>query len=404
MAERKLRLGVAGLGRAFMLMLPTLSRHPRLELSAAADPSPAARERFQREFGGRAYASVAALCEDEAVEVVYIATPHEMHLEHVALAARAGKHVLVEKPMALSLAECDAMCEAAARAGVQIVVGHSHSFDAPYRHTRALIEAGGAGRARMITALNFTDFLYRPRRPEELDTARGGGVVFSQAAHQVDIVRLLGGGLVRSVRAATGSWDQARPTEGAYSAFLTFDDGAFATLTYSGYGHFDSDEFQAWVGELGQDRRERRYGEARARLREVRSPEAEAALKATRTYAAGAPAADTSAAHNHFGFLLVSCERADLRPMPDGVMIYRDDAITTETLPAPAVPRAEVIDELYDAVVHGRPPVHSGAWGLATTEVCLAILRSAREKREVEVIHQCEIPSPAGGRGTITTP
>ena len=46
----------------------------------------------------------------------------------------------------------------------------------------------------MITALNFTDFLYRPRRPEELDTASGGGVLFSQAAHQVDIVRLLGGG------------------------------------------------------------------------------------------------------------------------------------------------------------------------------------------------------------------
>ena len=46
----------------------------------------------------------------------------------------------------------------------------------------------------MITALNYTDFLYRPRRPEELDTAQGGGAVFNQAAHQVDIVRLLGGG------------------------------------------------------------------------------------------------------------------------------------------------------------------------------------------------------------------
>ena len=60
----------------------------------------------------------------------------------------------------------------------------------------------------MITALNYTDFLYRPRRPEELDTAQGGGAVFNQAAHQVDIVRLLGGGRVKSVRAATGAWDR----------------------------------------------------------------------------------------------------------------------------------------------------------------------------------------------------
>ena len=69
----------------------------------------------------------------------------------------------------------------------------------------------------MMTALNFTDFMYRPRRPDELDTARGGGAFPSQAAHQIDILRLLGGGQVTSVRAMTGAWDTDR-TEGAYSA------------------------------------------------------------------------------------------------------------------------------------------------------------------------------------------
>ena len=77
----------------------------------------------------------------------------------------------------------------------------------------------------MITSLNFTDFLYRPRRPEELDTARGGGAVFNQAAHQVDVVRLLATGDVRSVRAATGNWDPARPTEGAYACLLQLEGG-----------------------------------------------------------------------------------------------------------------------------------------------------------------------------------
>ena len=104
----------------------------------------------------------------------------------------------------------------------------------------------------MINALNYTDYLYRPRRPEELDTSKGGGAVFNQAAHQVDIVRLVAGAPVTGVRALTGSWDATRPTEGAYATLLTFANGAFASLVYSGYGHFDSDEFEGWIGEMGQ--------------------------------------------------------------------------------------------------------------------------------------------------------
>ena len=115
------------------------------------------------------------------------------------------------------------LIDAARRAGVHLVVGHSHSFDAPVVRLRALSRAAISARVRMINAINYTDYLYRPRRPEELDTAQGGGAVFNQAAHQVDIVRLVGGGRVASVRAATGAWDPARPTEGAYAALLTFD-------------------------------------------------------------------------------------------------------------------------------------------------------------------------------------
>lgn len=385
---RRLRIGVAGLGRGFMLMLPTLAQHPAVHLVAAADPRPAARAQFQADFTGRVYDNVVALCDDPDVEAVYVATPHQFHRDHVTLAAQASRHVLVEKPMALDLADCRAMVDTTARAGVHLVVGHSHSFDRPYLRTRELIQQGDFGAVRMIAALNYTDFLYRPRRPEELDTSQGGGVVWSQGAHQVDIVRLLGGGRVRTVRAATGRWDSARPTEGAYTAFLTFEDGAAATLTYSGYGHFDTDEFNGWVGELGQNRATRRYGEARAKLRGLNARD-EAALKDTRAYgAAPSPLRSEPLPHNHFGLVVVSCERGDLRPMPTGVATFGDGHQGFEPLPMPAVPRAEVIDELYAAIVHGTPPVHSGAWGLATTEVCQAILRSAAEGRELTLAEQ----------------
>jgi phthalate 4,5-cis-dihydrodiol dehydrogenase len=381
---RKLRIGVAGLGRAFSVMVPTFAADPRVALVAAADPRAEARQRFAADFAGTAYARVEELCADPAVEVVYVATPHQFHAAHAVLAAQHGKHLLVEKPLALTLADCDAIIAAANRAGVRLVVGHSHSFDAPILRLRALVAGGAFGAVRMITALNYTDYLYRPRRPEELDTARGGGAVFNQAAHQVDIVRLIGGGRVASVRAVTGAWDKARPTEGAYAALLTFADGAFASLSYNGYGRFDSDEFSGWIGEMGLPKSP--YAGARARFA---SRDEEGAYKAARNYGGAdyrPPAAGT--AHQHFGEVIVSCADADLRPLPTGVMIYQDGKARLDPLPPPAVPRAEVIDELYRAIVDGAPPLHDGAWAAATVEVLLAMLRSARDGRDIVLTRQ----------------
>jgi phthalate 4,5-cis-dihydrodiol dehydrogenase len=385
MTQRRIRVGVAGLGRAFTLMLPTLAAHPRVELVAAADPRSEARDRFAADFAGaNTYESVDALAADPRVEAVYVATPHQHHANDARAAAAAGKHLLVEKPMAISLDEAAAMVRVARENQVMLVVGPSHSFDLPVLRARKIIEKGTLGRARMITALNFTDFLYRPRRPEELDTRSGGGVVFSQAAHQVDIVRLLAGSAVKSVRAFTGAWDRARPTEGAYSALLGFDDGCFASLTYSGYGHFDSDELTGWIGELGQDKDASRYGAARRALAGIDAA-AEAEAKAARNYGGKAykPSKDGKPWHEHFGMLVASCERGDIRPLPDGVVVYGDDKQRKEKLEKPAIPRAGVIDELCDAIETGKAPLHDGAWGLATLEVCHAILRSAKESREV---------------------
>jgi phthalate 4,5-cis-dihydrodiol dehydrogenase len=392
MAGRPIRLGVAGLGRAFTLMQPTFAADPRIALAGATDLRPEARKRFEADFGAPTYGTVEALCGDPAVEAVYIATPHQMHAAHVVAAATRGKHVMVEKPVAIRLDECRTMIEAVRRAGVQLLVGHSHSFNAPILHTRKLIESGAYGPVRMIHAMNYTDYMVRPRRPEELDTKQGGGVIFSQGAHQIDIVRLLGGGRVRSVRAMTGNWDATRPTEGAYSALLTFDDGVFASCTYSGYAHFDSDEFMGFVGEMGLPKDPARYGAMRKALRAVSNAGEEATLKANLNYGgiAYAPAAISSAdrGHQHFGSIVISCERADLRPMPDGVMVYDDDAVRLDPVPLPPIPRAEVIDELYEAVVDGKPPLHDGEWSRATLEVCLAIRDSSQAQAEIVLRHQ----------------
>ena len=383
-----IRLGVAGLGRAFTLMLPTFLADPRVQLVAASDPRAAAREQFTRDFGAPAFDSIEELVSNEQVEAVYIASPHQFHAEHTRIAAAQGKHVLLEKPMALSLDECDTMIRRCREARVHLIVGHCHSFDAPYLQARALIQGGTLGRVCMIHALNYTDFLYRPRRPEELRTEEGGGVVFSQAAHQVDVVRLLASSEVVRVRAVTGAWDPERATEGAYSVLLWFANGAFASLTYSGYGHFDSDEWSGWIGEMGNAKNPTDHGAARRRLQQIGSPEQEARLKNEGTYGGPAykpPAAASTAWYQHFGPVVVSCEHADLRPLPDGVRVYGHEKKWQEPLPRPAVPRAEVIDELHAALRDGAAPLHDGRWARATLQVCLAMLESARNNRDVEL-------------------
>ena len=394
MAQRKLRIGIAGLGRAFSIMLPALASD-KLEIVAGADPRPEARQRFSADFKARAHATVEDLCADPAVEAVYISTPHGFHRANVEAAAANGKHILVEKPMALTLDDCRAMNAAVRAAGVVMVVGHSHSFDLPIRRAREIIASGAVGELRMITAAYYTDFLYRPRRREELDTAQGGGVMYNQAPHQVDVVRLLGGGRVNSVRANVGMWDPARPTEGAYQALLTFENGATASLTYSGYAHFDCDELVDWVTEGGLPKDPARYGATRKALSVAANQEDEERLKNRVNYGGegyagpqNAAGAGTERFHQHFGLVVASCERGDLRPSAKGVHVYADTERRFEALPSPKIYRDEVIDELYDAVVNGAPVIHSGEWGLATMEVCLAMLASHVERREITLSHQ----------------
>jgi phthalate 4,5-cis-dihydrodiol dehydrogenase len=93
--------------------------------------------------------------------------------------------------------------------------------------------------------------------------------------------------------------------------------------------------------------------------------------------------AEPAAFHEHFGFIVVSCEQADLQLRPWGVVVHGNLEREMHELPPPSVPRREVIDECYEAVFNGTAPLHDGAWGIATMEVCFALLRSSRERREV---------------------
>jgi phthalate 4,5-cis-dihydrodiol dehydrogenase len=367
-------------------MLPSLSAHPKVELVAAADTNPDARARFVADYGGVTFESIEALCAGDTVDAVYIATPHQLHAPNTIAAARHKKHVLVEKPMALGVEECRAMVEAADEHGVVLIVGHTHAFDPAIIRMREVIESGELGRLRMITSIAYTDFLYRPRRAEELDSSLGGGIMYNQVPHQIEIARALDGGPVRGMRAITGVWDAERPTEGALAAMLEFEDGVIASFVYSGYDRFDTNELHGWISESGLEEGGGTHGGARRALRGV-TREHETQLKAQSGFSGrGVRKVALGTGHQqHFGFLLVSCEGGDMRPSADGVLVYGAEGEREESLPAArAYPnKDEVINELYDAVARGVKPRHDGRWGLATVEVMLGLVRSSQERREL---------------------
>ena len=382
--KAKLRFGILGLGMAGAMMVPALANNPRAVIAGAADLNPDLRARFLRDHDVEVNDEVIALVRRKDIDALYIATPHQFHREHAVLAAENGKHLIVEKPMALSLADCDAMIEAARRNGVTLIVGHTHSFDPAIQHMSQLAAAGTFGSLAMIAMWNYTDFMYRPRRPEELDTAKGGGILFNQIPHQVDCARLLADSPLLSVRAMTGILDPRRPTEGCATIFLEFVSGAAASVVYSGYDHFDSDEMHSWIASSGR-RKQPGHGAARKVLAGLKSEEDELRLRSNR-YGYGGDAVaqgDVPEHQPHFGSLIATFEMADLRPSAKGILVYSDEGVREISLPQAGNGRTKLVDEFCAAVIDGTPPAHNGQFARGTVEACLAIRDSAQLRREI---------------------
>jgi phthalate 4,5-cis-dihydrodiol dehydrogenase len=382
----ELRVGVAGLGSVAAQVLPSFRDVPGVRLAAAADVRTEAREAFRRAHDLPAFDDVAEMCRKAPIDVVWIATPNSVHCEHAVAAAGNGKHVICEKPMAITLEQCDRMIEAARQNGVTLLQGHSKIFDAPVRAMRAVVASGRIGRVIQINSWNFNDWLQRPRLASEVDTRLGGGLVYRQGPHMVDVVRYVAGGLATSVRAVAGRWDPHFDTEGNFSAFIEFEGGACASLGFNGYGYFDVTELTWGIGEGGQQR------DPRARKPRPRRTGALAAEEKYRYVATQASSEVYARGERQpfYGLTVVSCERGVIRQSPDGLYLYTENGCEDVPVERHLGRTAELI-ELRDALENGRPVFPDGTWGRATLEVCLGILQSSRERRDVALSRQ--VPS-----------
>jgi phthalate 4,5-cis-dihydrodiol dehydrogenase len=393
---KPLKLGVIGIGVGAAEMLPPMERADFIDLFAGADVNADVRARFKERYPeARVYASAEELVQDPDVEAVWISTPNRFHAPMTVLAANHGKHVVVEKPMALTLREAEEMVEACERNGVHLVAGHTQSFMPHIRLMRKIVRSGRIGALGAINAIAYTDWVIRPRTPDEMDPTQGGGMVYRQTPHQIDSIRLIGGGKLASVRGTYGVWMKERPIPGYYSAFMEFENGVPAVAIHDGYGYFLASELVPWGDALTRYTPKER-DEIRRQIRSGTRKEEDEKLSLRiggemEQKVFRSRGEDTGWKPNDLGIVIVSGEKGELRQSQWGLYIYDDSGVSEVRVDASPLNRDQELRELYEAVRNGKPVFHSGAWGLATLEVGLGINTSHDTHKDVELTHQVEM-------------
>ena len=201
------------------------------ELVAVMSRSMENAQAFAGEFGAaRAYDSTASLLGDPAVEAVYIATPVYLHAENVLHAAEAGKHVLVEKPMGISAAECRKMIDRCEAGGLKLMVCYYQRFNARHQKVRELVQNGAIGQVTMAQVRQA--FLYPPDPDNwRQDPARsGGGALMDVGVHCIDTLRFILGE-VESVSALVDTLAFDYAVEDTATLLLCFKNGVQAVVS-----------------------------------------------------------------------------------------------------------------------------------------------------------------------------
>lgn len=231
---KPLGFAVIGCGRIAPNHGQAIADLPDARLVAAADVDKPRAIAYTERFGGDPYESYIEMLERPDVDVVNICTPSGMHAEMGIAAARAGKHVLVEKPMALSLKDADALIATCRKNGVKLGVVHQNRFNPAVRKLRQALEAGRFGQLNMGTAVVrwHRDQSYYDRAPWRGTWAQDGGCLMNQSIHNIDLLQWMMGPVL-SVYAQTDTRMRHIEAEDNAAAVLRFKNGALGLIESS---------------------------------------------------------------------------------------------------------------------------------------------------------------------------
>ena len=225
------RIAVVGLGWWGKILARTIAGSGALRVVRAVEPDPATARAMADELRVPVGARIEDALEDAAVDAVILATPHSVHKAQALAAARAGKHVFVEKPLALSLNDALEIVRSCARAGVALGVGHERRFEPPLVELRRSLREGELGTPLQVEA-NFSHDRFLALSPDNwrLSTAEApAGGMTATGIHLLDLaIELLG--TPASVYAPCATLASAIPNGDSLSVCVRFQSGATATL------------------------------------------------------------------------------------------------------------------------------------------------------------------------------
>ncbi len=216
-----IRAGLVGLGEIGQVHLAALRETPEVKLAAVCDRDPllvassVAGECPFEDFGEMLAA--------EELDVVDLCLPHSLHAPLAIEALAAGTHVLLEKPMAVSVDECDRIIGAARSAGRRVAVSHNQLFYGPHVAVREMLDAGELGRLRAVRTKLAIGGKYGGWRADP--AAAGGGLAIDAGAHRFYVIEMLGG----PARSLTATMDRVGSEE-AFGVVLELEGGAIATI------------------------------------------------------------------------------------------------------------------------------------------------------------------------------
>jgi UDP-N-acetyl-2-amino-2-deoxyglucuronate dehydrogenase len=223
------RTALIGCGKVGSIHAEALRSLPESNFVAACDAFPGRAEAFATRYGVRPFTDLAAMLDASKAEALLVATPHPLHAEASIVAARAGVHVLVEKPMAATLRDCDAMLAASQTARVKLGVISQRRFFEPVQRIKAAIIAGKIGKPALgvFSMFSWRDPAYYRSDPwRGRWDAEGGGVLVNQSPHQLDLLRWFLG----DVEEINGYWANLNHPE------VEVDDTAVASIRFKNGG------------------------------------------------------------------------------------------------------------------------------------------------------------------------
>ena len=239
---KKIRFGILGCGMIAGTHAAAIESLEDAELAGAADFNPEAAERFGKKYGACAYSSEQEMLEDERIDVICVCTPSHCHAEYAIRALRAGKHVVLEKPMALNTAEADRVIAAVKESGRLLTVISQLRFSEDIQHVRQLIRKGAFGR---VIFVNLSMCYWRSEEYFSASRWRGrmafegGGALMNQGIHGIDLMQHILGE-PRVLKGKIDTMHHAVEVEDAAMALIEFENGAMgmiqaSTCTWPGF-------------------------------------------------------------------------------------------------------------------------------------------------------------------------